>query len=74
MARKPNPKPVVPRKAWALVRPNGRIAVDTVATMRKWAIWNECRGIWGETTQEVWASHRAQGWRVVKVIITEVAK
>lgn len=61
-------KPVVPRCAWALVKPNGYIEVDTVGPTRKYAIMVECWGL-----KKVWASHRKQGWRVVKVEIREVA-
>lgn len=67
-------KPVVPRVAWALVKPDGRIDVDTVASTRRGAICSECCGMWDYGWRDVWASHRKQGWRVVKVEIREAQR
>ncbi len=72
MPRQRKPKPVVPRRAWALVKPNGHIELDTVEPTRKDAIWEGCSWHWKLASDEVWASHRAEGWRVVRVEIREV--
>ncbi len=66
------PTPPKPKRAWALVRPSGTIDVDTVAPTRKEAIRCECSAMWGWTVEGVWASHMREGWRAVKVEITEV--
>ena len=67
-AKQSDPKPVKPRKAWAIVTPSGNIDVYSVHQNES-EVWDDCQEmIRQKATRE---DMQEQGYRVVRVVIQE---